>query len=49
MPVGRHADGGPVGATFIGRPGADRILLERAHAFEQATQLRERPPVASGA
>lgn len=46
VPVGLHADGGPAGATFIGRPGADAALVAYAHAFEQATRLRVRPAIA---
>jgi Asp-tRNA(Asn)/Glu-tRNA(Gln) amidotransferase A subunit family amidase len=33
----------PTGVTFIGRPGDDGSLLDRAYAFEQATLLRVPP------
>jgi amidase len=46
VPVGLRENGMPVGATLIGRAGADAQLLRYAHAFEQATRLRVDPPEA---
>ncbi|MFN8028688.1 MAG: amidase family protein, partial [Acidimicrobiia bacterium] len=37
VPLGRRADGMPVGATLIGRPGDDARLIRFAYAYEQAT------------
>lgn len=40
VPVGRKADGEPVGVTLIGKKGDDARLLAFAYAFEQATHAR---------
>lgn len=45
VPVGLHENGQPAGATFIAKPGEDAALLAFAYAFEQATRLRQMPPV----
>jgi amidase len=44
VPGGFTADGLPVGLQIIGRPRADRTVLEVGHAFEQATRFGERRP-----
>jgi amidase len=44
VPGGFTADGLPVGLQIIGRPRADRKVLEVGHAFEQATRFGERRP-----
>lgn len=49
VPVGLHENGQPAGATFIAKPGDDAALLSFAYAFEQATRLRQMPPVAETA
>lgn len=45
VPVGFSADGLPIGMQLIGRPRSERMLLQLAHAYEQAAQdvLRIRP------
>ncbi|MCW2579404.1 MAG: Amidase, Asp-tRNAAsn/Glu-tRNAGln amidotransferase subunit [Blastococcus sp.] len=45
VPGGFTDDGLPVGLQIIGRPRADRTVLEVGHAFEQATRFGERRPV----
>lgn len=40
VPVGRKADGEPVGVTLIGKKGDDARLLAFAYSFEQATRAR---------
>jgi len=45
VPLGLHENGQPAGATFIAKPGDDAALLAFAYAFEQATRLRQMPPV----
>ena len=44
VPGGFTPDGLPVGLQIIGRPRADRRVLEVGHAFEQATRFGERRP-----
>ncbi|MGL6234682.1 MAG: amidase [Segniliparus sp.] len=36
LPLGRSAEGLPIGAMFSGRRGSERMLLELAHEIEQA-------------
>ena len=44
IPAGFSASGLPAGLQIVGRPRADRAVLELAHAFEQATGFaRTRP------
>lgn len=46
VPAGFTADGLPVGIQIVGPHGADRLVLEVGHAFEQATRHGEvRPPI----
>jgi hypothetical protein len=42
VPAG-YAYGLPVGISFIGRGYSEGTLIKLAYAFEQATQVRERP------
>jgi amidase len=49
VPLGLRANGTPVGATFIGKPGDEANLLAYAYAFEQANPLRVDPKMASAA
>ncbi len=42
LPMG-YAYGLPVGLSFIGRAYSEPTLIKLAYAFEQATQVRERP------
>ncbi len=42
VPAG-YAYGLPVGISFIGRAYSEGTLIKQAYAFEQATQIRERP------
>ena len=42
VPAG-HAFGLPVGITFMGTADSEPTLIKLAYAFEQATQVRERP------
>jgi amidase len=44
VPAGFTEDGLPVGIQIVGRYREDRRLLEFAHAFEQATNVRRRRP-----
>lgn len=44
VPGGFTPDGLPVGLQVVGRPRADRRVLEVGHAFEQATCFGERRP-----
>jgi amidase len=46
VPLGLRANGMPVGATFIGKPGEEGKLLAYAFAFEQATKARVNPDLA---
>jgi len=48
VPCGFTPDGLPVGLQLVGRPGADRALLELAHAFETATRFGDRLPELTG-
>jgi amidase len=48
VPGGFSPDGLPVGLQIIGRPGADRRVLEVGHAIEQATGHGRRRPVLAG-
>lgn len=43
VPLGLSPEGAPNGVTFIGKQGQDARLLACAHAFEQATRLRQPP------
>lgn len=43
VPLGLRADGMPVGAVLIGKPGGEAKLLSYAYALEQATKLRVDP------
>jgi amidase len=45
VPVG-YADGLPLGMIFTGRAFSEPTLIRLAHAFEQATKIRKRPPIA---
>ncbi|MGE0840945.1 amidase [Pseudonocardia sp.] len=50
VPAGFTADGLPVGMQIVGRPGADRRVLEVGHMFETSTgHGRRRPPVVDAA
>jgi hypothetical protein len=42
VPAG-YAYGLPVGISFFGRAYSEGVLIKLAYAFEQATQVRERP------
>ncbi|MXY77608.1 MAG: amidase [Acidimicrobiia bacterium] len=44
VPGGFTPDGLPVGLQLVGRPHADRSVLELAHAWERATEWGERIP-----
>lgn len=44
IPAGFSPEGLPVGLQIVGRPGADRAVLELARAFEQATGYGARRP-----
>jgi amidase len=44
VPCGFTPEGLPVGLQLVARPGADRALLELAHAFEAATGFAARAP-----
>lgn len=44
VPAGFTDDGLPVGVQIVGRPGADRALLELARAFESVLPLHRRHP-----
>ncbi|MGR8920368.1 MAG: amidase [Gammaproteobacteria bacterium] len=46
VPAGFTDTGLPVGLQIVGRRGADRAVLELAHAFERATGWHERRPPA---
>ncbi|GAB2513950.1 amidase [Nocardia heshunensis] len=49
VPAGFTPDGLPVGLQIVGPHGADRLVLEVGHAFEQATRHGEvRPPLRAG-
>ncbi|MGW4246871.1 amidase [Nocardia sp. NPDC004722] len=49
VPAGFTPDGLPVGVQIVGPHGADRLVLEVGHAFEQATRYGEiRPPIVTG-
>ena len=43
IPLGKRANGMPVGVVLIGKPGSEAKLLAYAYALEQATQLRVNP------
>ncbi len=43
VPLGKRANGMPVGVTLIGKPGQEAKLLAYAFALEQATKLRVNP------
>ena len=43
VPAGQRPSGEPVGLTFIGRAGSERLLIRAAFAFEQATRARRAP------
>ncbi|MFN8484696.1 MAG: amidase family protein [Anaerolineae bacterium] len=43
VPLGKRANGMPVGVTLIGKPGQEAKLLAYAYALEQATKLRVNP------
>ncbi len=43
VPLGLRANGMPIGATLIGKPGSEAKLLAYAYALEQATKLRVAP------
>lgn len=45
VPLGKRANGMPVGLTLIGKPGDEAKLLAYAYALEQATKLRVTPDV----
>ena len=45
VPLGKRANGMPVGVTLIGKPGDEAKLLAYAYALEQATKLRVTPDV----
>ncbi len=42
VPAG-FISGLPVGVSFIGRPFSEKLLIEIAYAFEQATSIRQPP------
>ena len=46
IPLGKRANGMPVGVVLIGKPGSEAKLLAYAYALEQATKLRVDPDVA---
>lgn len=48
VPAGFSEGGLPIGLQIVGRPRADRALLEVAHAFEQATHVARARPSLSG-
>jgi amidase len=43
IPLGKRANGMPVGVVLIGKPGSEAQLLSYAYALEQATKLRVDP------
>jgi len=43
IPLGKRANGMPVGVVLIGKPGSEAKLLSYAYALEQATKLRVDP------
>ena len=43
VPAGQRPSGEPVGVTFVGRAGAESLLIRAAFAFEQATRARRAP------
>jgi amidase len=43
VPGGRRDSGEPVGVTFVGRAGAEPLLIRAGYAFEQATNARRAP------
>ena len=43
VPMGKRANGMPVGVVLIGKPGSEAKLLSYAYALEQATKLRVDP------
>jgi amidase len=45
VPAGLNKDGKPFGLTFTGRYLEDGVIISYAYAFEQATHLRQIPPV----
>jgi amidase len=45
VPLGKHANGMPVGVTLIGKPGDEAKLLAYAYALEQVTKARVTPDV----
>lgn len=48
VPAGRHADGSPIGAHFMGRPGSEGLLLALAAQVEQVRPWPRHAPPASG-
>ncbi len=47
IPLGKRANGMPVGVVLIGKPGSEAMLLSYAYALEQATKLRVDPDLSS--
>jgi amidase len=45
VPAG-YADGLPLGMIITGRAFSEPTLIRIAHAFERATRIRRRPPIA---
>ena len=46
LPCGFDAQGLPIGLQIIGRPFAEEVVLQVAHAYEQATEWHRRIPAA---
>src|SRR5487761_784108 len=44
VPCGFAASGLPIGLQISGPPGRDAVVLQVAHAYEQATQWHKRVP-----
>jgi len=48
VPCGFTSTGLPIGLQIIGPPGGDAVVLQFAHAYEQATEWHKRHPQVTG-